>query len=294
MTLAQLRVLAAVVQTGSFTAAAEQLNMTQSAASHALSGLEAELGVTLLQRDRSGVTLTETGKQVLHHAQAMLAHAESIQQIASAALGLEIGKVRIGTFPSVSARLLPGIIRTFQQHYPGIEVVLFEGTDDEVVEWIMSGIVDTGFVTQIAAHIPSFRITRDELLAIVPEAHPLATQGSVRLEQLRAEPLILSKAGCEPLVRGLFRSNRTPLNPRYEVSDGSTMLAMIQEALGVAIMPEMVLPDKLAGVRAVSLDPCVYRYLALGVRSMQGLSPAAHAFIQQAQQWAKAHGYLED
>jgi len=78
------------------------------------------------------------------------------------------------------------------------------------------------------------------------------------------------------------------------VSDGSTMIAMIQEALGVAIMPEMVLPDKLTGVRAVSLDPCAYRYLALGVRSMQGLSPAAHAFIQQAQQWAKAHGYLQD
>jgi DNA-binding transcriptional LysR family regulator len=292
MTLAQLQVLVAVIQAGTFTGAAERLNMTQSAASHALAGLETELGVTLMERDRGGVTLTEIGKKVLFHAQEILSHAESIRQETSAARGLEIGKVRIGTFPSVSARLLPGILRAFNQNFPGIDVVLFEGTDEEVAEWIVSGIVDMGFVTQVTENIPSFPIAHDEMMVVVPAAHRFASCGSVALEKLTAESLIMSKSGCDLLVQGIFRANKLTINPKYEVTDANTILAMVEEELGVAIMAEMVLPEKLSGVRAVSLEPCAYRFLALGVRSMQTISPAAKVFIQQAQEWAKAHGYL--
>ena len=132
ITLAQIQAFAMVAEVGSFTLAGEQLGMTQSAVSHAVAALEKELQVSLLERDRNGISLTEIGQHTLMQAQEMLAAAERIRQYASAVVGLETGKVRVGSFSSVSARFLPGLLRKFRHCYPGIEVVLLEGADDEV------------------------------------------------------------------------------------------------------------------------------------------------------------------
>lgn len=131
MTLVQLQVLIAIADSGGFTAAAAQLGMSQSAVSHALGALEQELGVTLVERGRPGVRLSEAGKRIVAHARAMSSLEEHIRQEA-ASRGVAAGKLRIESFPSVSARLLPGILRRYTSRYLGVEVVLFEGTDDEV------------------------------------------------------------------------------------------------------------------------------------------------------------------
>ena len=122
MNLSQLEALVAIAETGSFMEAADQVGLTRSAVSHALTNLEAELGVTLLERERGNATPTAIGNCILHHVRDILAKVETIQQEADAARGLQMGKLRIGVVSSISALMLSGILGKFRQED------LFEGS----------------------------------------------------------------------------------------------------------------------------------------------------------------------
>src|SRR5262249_34079413 len=148
MNFSQLQSFVALAEMGSFTEAAYSINLTQSAVSHALSALESELGVTLLERNRKGVVaLTSVGEKIIPHARALLASASAIEQEAKAAHGLAVGKLRLGSMESiVSPDLLASMLTRFRTTYPDIEVVLFEGAMHEVGEWIENNIIDVGFI----------------------------------------------------------------------------------------------------------------------------------------------------
>jgi len=139
MTFAQLQALVAVAECGSFTAAAARLSLTQPGVSRAVQALERELGVALLDRDGAGAQPTAAGDEILAHARAVLAGAERLRQVAGAARGTLTGRVRVGAFQSVAARVLPARIAAFRAQHPGVEVSLLEGTDDEVLAWLRRG-----------------------------------------------------------------------------------------------------------------------------------------------------------
>jgi DNA-binding transcriptional LysR family regulator len=292
ITLTQLRVLVAVADSGAFTRAAGELRMTQSGVSHAMAGLESELGVSLIERDRSGVRPTEVGERVLVHTREALGMVERVVQEASGSRELESGRLRIGSFPSAASRLLPSLMGSFKDRYPGVEVVLVEGTDREVHERIRSRAVDVGFVTLPTEGLETVPVTEDEMLAVLPEAHALAGEVKVSVGRLATEPFVMSTGGCEPLISAAFRSAGFAPDTRFEVKDVGTILAMVGEGLGVTVVPELALPqdpETLRGVCALPLDPPVRRRLALAVRSLATASPAALAFIEQARQ--RAQGY---
>ena len=114
----------------------------------------------------------------------------------------------------------------------------------------------------------------------------------MRPAQLGIEPFILPQGGCEPLIRAIFRAAGITPRVQFEVRDMATILAMVQEELGVTLVPALALPlAPIGGVRALPLDPPVQRPIGLVVRSRAAASPAVTAFIQQARTWAKAHGY---
>ena len=292
-TLQQLRVLVAVMDLGSFTRAAKVLRMTQPGVSHTIAGLEAALGVALLERDRSGVKTTEVGGKVLYYAREVLGLVERIGLAASGTKELEHGTLRVGSFPSAAGRLLPALIGSFGRRYPGVEVVLSEGTDGQVHEWLRSGTVDVGFVTLPAGGLETVPVAEDEMLAVVPEGHPLAGEGAVGVERLAVEPFVMSKGGCEPLISAAFRSAGCVPDVRFEVRETGTILAMVGEGLGVSVVPELALPEPardLRRVRALPLDPPVRRRMALAVRSLDSASPAAAAFVEQARSLPVDHG----
>lgn len=292
MTLTQLQIFVTLVETGSFTRASERLGMTQSAVSHALADLEKELQVMLLLRERTGLVLTEVGQRIVVQAREMLAHAEAIRQTAAATHDLAVGKLRVGSIPSVSMRILPGMVRTFQRRYPGIEIVVLEGTDQEVREWIETRTVDLGVVTLPAEGVDVTPIASDEFLVVLSAAHRLASKRSVPLERLAKEPFILSKAGCEPVLLELFREAKVAPCIQFEIREIPTILAMIEEGIGISIVPEMALPSPRSGLAFLHLRPIVRRQLAFATLSLKTASPAAIMFLQQAQQWAQAQGLL--
>ncbi|WP_126429917.1 LysR family transcriptional regulator [Brevibacillus marinus] len=289
MTLLQLEVFVAVVDAGSFTKAAEKLNMSQSGVSHTIAGLEAELGITLLVRNRKGIRLTEAGEAVLVHAREMLNRKEQIRQTAAAAGGLQIGTLRIGSFPSASAKLLPGILRRFRDRYPKVELTLFEGSYDEVREWILGGAVDAALLPHPDEVLESVPLLKDELVAVLPSSHPLAGAHELPLSAIASEPFIMPMAGCDLLVGRAFAEQGLKPNIHFEVADNDTIVTMVREGLGVTVVPRLTLPDQLERLHVCSLTPRRHRQIGVAVRSLASASLAVNALMKEAAAWVKEH-----
>jgi DNA-binding transcriptional LysR family regulator len=283
MTLTQLQVFIMLVETGNFTRAAERLYMTQSAVSHALANLERELGVVLLERQRTGVTVTWVGEQVLRHARSIIGAVECIRQETAAAKGVETGKLRVGSFPSVSKEVLPPILGSFRRSYPGIEVTLLEGTDQEVYDWLVSCAVDMSVVTLPTANVTTIPLASDEMVAVLPADHVLAKTETIQVEHMVSDPFIMSKGGCEPLIRTIFERVGITPHVAFEASDTGAVLAMVEEGLGVTIVPRFALSAAFLHARILSLDPPIHRQLGLAVRPHASLSPAIKAFLHHVE-----------
>jgi molybdate transport repressor ModE-like protein len=294
MNLSQLELIRAIHEKGSISSAAETVGFTQSAASRALAALEAELGVTLVKRTRSGGVLTEVGVHLLPHIYEILANAEYIRQDTAARRGLALGKLRVGSIPSMSARLLSQLIGTFRHRYPGIETIVFEGIEPEIVAWLQQGIIDVALVAHHSCQPEDsavFPITQDELQIIVSKNHRLASRAAVQINDLENESFIMPRSGCTNLIRHVFQEAGEPLKLQLELSDVNTVLAMVKEGLGVTLIPAMSLPDDLPDLHILHMDPPVYRQLSAIVGSIQSASPAARAFIDLAQ---GLPGYMEN
>ncbi|GHO46748.1 LysR family transcriptional regulator [Ktedonospora formicarum] len=292
MNLSQLQSFIALAETGSFTEAAYAIDLTQSAVSHALSALEKELGVTLIERNRKGVVaLTATGQRIIPHARALLASASAIEQEARVERGLAMGKLRLGSMLSIiSPNLLASVMTRFQQRYPDMEVVLFEGAMHEVGDWIEKSVIDVGFVLLPPEEGREHTlIMSDELCVLVPEKHRFSKQDFVTGSDLREEGLIIEKSQCALQLMKMAGTDlgRHLPHVRYQASDSATILAMVREGLGVTLMPRMMLPERLDGMSALSLDPPQYLQIGLSVRSRKTISPGANLFIQTALDWMR-------
>jgi DNA-binding transcriptional LysR family regulator len=280
VTFAQLRALNAVALSGSVTRAAEQLLMTQPAVSHAIRGLERELGVSLLVRRADGVSLTSVGAAVAERAAIILAQLEGVRADAAAAADQQSVTLRIGVLPSANARVMPALLREFAAAYPDVRVTVLEGSDPEVLDWVRTGAVDVAVVAEPAEELLTAPLATDELLAVLPLDHARAEQDAIPIAALAQEPFIMPAGGCEPIISALARDAGVRLRRHYEVRDTTSILAMVRERLGVSVMPELSVPDDRHGVRLVPLDPSAQRHLALAVLPDAEPLPAALALMQ--------------
>ena len=148
MSVAKYQIFLKTVECGSFTAAAREMNFTQSGVSHAIGSLEEELGVPLLIRSHGGVTPTADGRALLPYFEKMCAMQHQLEQQAADLRGLETGLVKVATFTSVSEKWLPNILKTFQTHYPHIEFELLPSNfNNEIGDWVLNGQADCGFIS---------------------------------------------------------------------------------------------------------------------------------------------------
>lgn len=286
MNFSQIESLVALADTGSFTEAAETVSLTQSAVSHALAALEAELGVTLIDRNRKGIiALTSAGQKIIPHARALLAQAEAIEQEARAAQGLAMGRLRLGSIVSmVDPALLAGVLTAFQRQYPDIDLVLFEGSMHEVGEWIENGVIDVSFAIYPSKCLDTTLISRDELCAVLPPGHRLQKRDSLSADDLIEEGFIMAKNECTARfleMAGVHRDGQTP-TIRYQATDSGTILAMVREGLGVTLLPRTVLPKKLDGMVALPLDPPQQLQIGLALPLGDTATPAAKLFVETA------------
>lgn len=290
MTNNQLEAFVMVADLRSFTAAALQLGISQSAVSHAIRALEKELNVKLFRRLKADTELTEIGGRLLLRAREMLGLFETISQEAADAQGLRTGTLRIGSFgPSSSLRLLPALLKKYRQEYPGIEIHIDEGADQDVKQWILDRRIDVGFVVLPEDRFETYALAEDQMLVLLPQTHQLATQESVRLEALCNDPFIMTEAGSAHIVTSLFNASNLMPNVRFRSAQVMSTLALVARGEGVTILAELALPMKEQSPREHAyvvkpLCPPVFRCVGLAIHSEKRASPAALAFIKIAKQ----------
>ncbi|MGC9934353.1 LysR family transcriptional regulator [Priestia aryabhattai] len=282
MTITQLQVLVKTIDTGSFTKASQALNMTQPAVSHAISNLEADLGVKLLFRDRKrGLILTDIGGRILVHIRAILNHIEKVEQEVAAEKGFEVGTIRIGSFPSASTQFLPKIIKVFKQKYPSLQLNVHEGTLDEIKGWLKSKVIDIGFIVLPSKGMDTVPIAKDEMVVLVPKTHVLSKKNSISINDLDNEPLILCRGGFESPIIDMFNKAKVKLRAEFTVSHINTLLKMIQEDLGLAIAPKFSLTSVPKGIAIKKLEPEFCREIALAIPNLKEASIAVKLFIKE-------------
>lgn len=279
--LSQLRALVAVAEYGNFSEAALHLELSQSAVSHAIACLEEELGVTLLSRGRHGAHLTPVGERVIAHARQMLQHLEAMVKEANLEKGLQGGSVRIACFRSVATHLLPAVIVRFRRRFPEIAIAIDEYPGSlEVEQALREGRADIGFIyLPNSNEFETWEILRDEYIVLLP---PTAKLQNVQLswEQLAPYPLIFSSSrACHGLVRKHLQLHKFPANIAYDVQESSTVVSMVAQGLGAAILARLSAEPLPAEVQVCHLPVPLERVIGVAVLANALLTPAAYAFL---------------
>lgn len=288
MNLSQYEALIKAVETGTMTRAAEEMGYTQSGLTRALNALEEQWGVRLLNRGRSGVVLTTEGEQLLPYIRTVLHDQRRLSERIDEINGLREGLVRIGTFNSVSAQWLPGMIKAFHRDYPGIRFELLHGTDTQIVSWIFDGRVDLGFVAYpTKPEIESEFLYRDPIVAIFAEDDDHAGSEAFPISDLTGLSYIALNEGVEDEITAILNQNRIHPDAQFVESDDHAVVAMVEQGLGCSLMSTMMLQGFDRKIASVPLDPPGYRDLGIASRSKKMLSAAAAMFYDYACRWVR-------
>lgn len=290
MTLLQFEVFIEVVELKSFTKASEKLGYSQSAVSQMIKSLEDELNVKLLDRSRTGLTLTTIGDRMLKHMREIIKIERTMKQEANSFNGLNTGSIKLGVTPSVSTKLLPTIVGSFRKSFPDIDLVIFESTSIDIKQLVINDEIDLGFtILEKQKDKRQISILTDQLMVILPENHSLVVQTSITLDQIIESCFIMPKGDCDSLIRQLFNdANLTP-NIRYEIQDTSTIIAMVREGIALTILPELAIPQETVGIKILPLSPMEIRNIGFMVKDFQRISPGIAEFINHAKNQVRSN-----
>jgi DNA-binding transcriptional LysR family regulator len=249
LNVARLRVLKEVAYRGSFSAAAQALDYTQSAVSQQIAALEAETGMTLLERHPRGVTLTAAGQTLVGHAEGILARLEAADAALAAIAGLRGGRLRMASFPTAGSTLMPVAIASFRASYPDVELTLAEGEPEEIAPRLRAGELDLALLFEFPGEAAAQEgMTRTPLLSdpmylALPREHPLASRQGIRLQDLSDEAWIQTSRES-PCARHVVRScHAAGFEPvvSFESDDYQTVQGLVAAGVGVALIPELAL-----------------------------------------------------
>jgi len=290
MSVKKFLTLQKVVETGSLTKAAEELDCTQSAVSYVISSLEEELGIPLLERSRQGVRLTDAGERIMPAVRGLLSSYEQICQITASLRGMDSGTVRIGTFTSVAVHWLPGIIKDFQEKYPNVSFALNNGDYYDVEQWLAEGSIDLGFValpSDISAEcIP---LAEDRLMAVLPKDHPLAGASVFPVTEAKGQPFISLLESSDSDARRALQAAGVRPDVKFTTKDDYAIIAMVENGLGISILPELLLEGHRENVSVLPLSPPSKRVIALAFSDKQKAGPATQSFANHILSWVESH-----
>ncbi len=291
MSLSKYKILMSVIELGSLTKAAQSLGCTQSAVSHSIDSLEKELGFALLKRSRSGIRLTGEGEQLLPALRNLLSSAEQLDQTVSSIRGLDTGTVRIGAFTSVAVHWLPSILKQFQQDYPNVDFKLLNGDYHDVENWLSDGSVDIGFVNMpCRLDCETIALMEDRLLAILPLNSRFASYPRFPLVECETEPFISLLESSDHDARRALEAAGVKPNVRFYTKDDYAILAMVEQGLGMSIMPELLLRGRQYHLHMLPLIPEAKRTIGLAVAAGDKAGPATRRFADYVVRYVSTLG----
>ena len=295
----KLRVLREVAAQGSFSGAAAQLFFSPSAVSQHIAALEEQTGTRLLTRGPRGVRLTDAGSLLVRHADAILRRLDDAESELAALLALRAGRLRLASFASVGATLVPQAIAAFRADQPGAEISLVDAEPESAIDALRRGDVDLALVFNYnvqeivdADGLDLIEILVEPIWAVVPSSHRLAaSETPIALAELAEEPWIqCNSPQCRLLLERAAREAGFVPAVAFRTDDYPTAIALVEAGVGVALLPAIALQAPPVGVRALSLSsPELTRHVLAAVQPGPERSPAVDAMLEVLA--AAASGY---
>ncbi len=283
----RLRLLLRVVETGSVTAAAEELMYSPSAVSQQLRRLEREVGQPLLHRQARGMVPTEAGHVLAGHARKVLRQLGAAEADLAEIAGLRRGHLELGTFPTVGSSFMPLAVSRFRKQYPAIQLNVHSAREEELIEMLESGRVGISLLWDYewsrvdSAQFALTPLFDDPTALVVAADHRVARRRQVTMSELSTEDWII-RAHDHPVVEVLERSCRAAgFTPRiaFQANDYQEAQAMVSVGLGIALAPRCALVNKHPAVRVLSLgESAPSRRILAAHRHDRVRAPAEVAF----------------
>jgi LysR family transcriptional regulator, transcription activator of glutamate synthase operon len=289
MELRQLRAFVRVVNAGTFTRAAEELHLAQSAVSQSVGRLEAELGFALLRRTRDGVELTEAGAVVFERAREVVSGADAIRSDLANLRGLLEGTVALGTMLPPGPVDLPGLLASFHASHPGIGVHVREGSAPEIMALLRRDELDVAFTglpaDRLGDGLAGEQMLTEELLLIAPPGRDLGTPS---LTDLAGVPFIGYRRGSalRDTVDDALRAAAAAPQIVFESDELTSVRELVARELGVSIVPRSTVDGDGPEVQAIPIG--LERPLTLAWRERRQ-PPAAGAFLSFVRAAATDH-----
>ncbi len=285
MKTSRYEVFLKIVETKSLTRTAAYFGCTQSAVSQLVKALETELGVALLVRSKNGVRLTAEGEYLLPSMRQIVAGERNVFERSLELQNLNAGLIRIGIFTSLSCQWLPPYLKRFREEYPNIGFELLQGDVTQISDWLRNGTVDVGFMTDPESDEFYFReLLADRMNIVLPPEHPLAG-GPVSLDQLKDETFVLLESGYSQITEKMFRSAGLRPKQQYTVKDDYTVMSMVENGLGVSLLPELMLQRTPYKMYTCPTEPAFYRHLGVSWLKKEQNSVAVNKFVHSLLQY---------
>ena len=288
--LRHLTALRAIAEAGSFGRAAKRLGYTQSAVSQQIATLERAVGERLLERPGGPrpVALTEAGRVLLRHAEAIVARLDAARADLEALAAGTAGRLRVGTYQSVGARVLPPLLRDFGAHWPDVDVRPTESADDDVLlAAVERGELDLTFAVLPLSDGPfeAVELMQDPYVLVAPAGSPLAARQPVPIREIARLPLIGFRQ-CRTVVQveAVFRARGVEPDVVFRSGDNGTVQGMVAAGVGSALVPRLSVDENDPRTVILDVDPRIPpRTIALAWHRDRYRTPASRAFVEQAQ-----------
>jgi len=291
MELRQLRYLVALAEERHFTRAAAREHVAQPALSQQIRRLERELGLPLVERTTRKVALTEAGARLVERARRALGEIEAGQAELQELAGIRTGRVRIGAIQALGPLDLPLLLAAFHERHPGVELAVREEPSETLAAMVQDGSLDLAFLS--VGDRAAFRklalrqLATEELVALLPAGHRLASRRRLRIADLRDEQFIGYRAGATIRQLLLSAAAEAGFQPRvaFESNEVPRIRALVGRGLGVSVLPSSAGTPAHDAIAVVPLrGPTLRRDVTLAWPAERVQSPAAAAFVELAQQ----------
>jgi DNA-binding transcriptional LysR family regulator len=292
----RLQVLREVARQQSFSAAADELYLSQSAVSQQVASLEREVGMALLERTREGPKLTDAGRVLLSHADAAIARLEEAEHDLAALAGLEGGELRMASFPSASVTVLTPALSTFRHNHPKISLTVTEAEPEDSLRMLKAADIDIGIVFDypLLAEPEDRDVERVLLLTesmhlALPADHPLANSAKVKLADLAEEAWLcgVRPSSCGELIVQACREAGFEPNIAFESEEYQVLQGYVAAGLGFTLLPDLALAHLHPDLVVRPTQPVApKRRVWAAVRSKGARSAATEAMLETLKETA--------
>jgi DNA-binding transcriptional LysR family regulator len=270
----------------SFSRAAEVLQLTQPSVTARIQALERELGEELFERGGRGVRLTDAGLAFHPYAERMLQTIREGRDAVDEVRNVQAGSLRLGSAPTISTYVLPGMLHEFYRRHPGVDVIVRTGRSEQVMSMLLADEVQVGLVRDLTnPEVETIVLYEDEIVLVAYPGHEFASSGRTTIGRAAAEPIVLFDRGSSyyGLINGFFRQAGVIPNVAMELDSLEATKRMVEQGLGIALVPLVTVERELEAGTLVSIEltdtETIRRPISLIHRRHRKLPRTVQAFV---------------